>query len=87
MMTNRHTHAALLRLYQGAMQAQPVEPGDLASACDCSLPETTALLQALDRAGLVDADRLRLTMAGLCVAVSLCAAGVPASSAAPECAA
>ena len=84
MNTTGQIERALLRLHRGAMEGQPVEPQDLARACALTLDGTMALLEALDAAELVDAARLRLTMAGLCVACSLRAAGVAAPSGAPE---
>ena len=68
-MTN-HTHYTLLRaLFEMASEDQPAELPALAARLGLNCSRTLGLLDELDRAGLVDADRVRLTMSGLAHAV------------------
>jgi transcription initiation factor IIE alpha subunit len=61
-------------------RAQADEKGDifdLAQACDTSLFSILKALQKLDREGLVDARRLRLTLSGLALAAAFSRARAP----------
>lgn len=61
---------ALHVLYRLARRDRPAELATLAAALGLRCAEADRLLTELERAGLVDADRVRLTMAGLAVAVA-----------------
>ena len=61
----------LLRaLWRLAKDDEQADLGIVAELIGVSCVETDELLQALDRDGLVDAERCRLTMSGLVCAVS-----------------
>jgi hypothetical protein len=66
------THRQLLRaLYALAADDRHADLSLVASAIGASCVETDRQLAVLERAGLVDADRVRLTLVGLALAVSL----------------
>ena len=67
---NHTTHAALQVLYNLARDDQPADLSLLAEKLGVSCVQADMLLAALDRAGLVDADKVRLTLTGLTIAVS-----------------
>jgi Mn-dependent DtxR family transcriptional regulator len=65
------THSAALKLlYTLAAEDRHANLALVASELNLSCVEADRLLAELDSAGLVDAERVRLTMAGLVVAVS-----------------
>jgi hypothetical protein len=63
--------AVLTCLLARARAGQRTSVAALGRALGASLGDSHRRLVALDRAGLVDAGRVRLTLAGLAVAVSL----------------
>lgn len=63
--------AILVRLYRLARTDRPASLARLARDLQSPAPALAAELDALDRAGLVDAARVRLTLSGLCVAASI----------------
>jgi Mn-dependent DtxR family transcriptional regulator len=69
-MTQPTELTALQVLYSLAKRDEPADLWTLARALDTSCREAGSLLAALDAHGLVDARRVRLTMAGLALAVS-----------------
>lgn len=62
--------AALLVLFNLAREDEPADLSLIAARLGLSCVETDDLLSQLDRAGLVDAERVRLTLPGLAIAVS-----------------
>ena len=58
-------------LYDQARADTPATPSRVAAWLDVSLPKVMELLARLDRQGLVDAKRCRLTMKGLVLALSM----------------
>jgi Mn-dependent DtxR family transcriptional regulator len=65
------THRATLRLmYTLAAEDRHANLALIAAELQLSCVEVDRVLVELDRAGLVDADRVRLTLAGLAFAVS-----------------
>ena len=58
-------------LYDQARADVPATPSSVAPWLDVSLPKVMELLTRLDRQGLIDAKRCRLTMKGLVLAVSM----------------
>ena len=71
-MTSRSPDFAVLEhLLLLASATQPASVGLLAKRTGLRLSVTAQALADLDRAGLVDATRLRLTLPGLAVAVAL----------------
>ncbi len=70
-MINRAQQAALRVLFTMASEGCPADRFILAAELRLSDDEVDELLELLDQAGLVDARRVRLTMIGLTVAVSL----------------
>ena len=69
-MLNQPQMQALAVLYQLARQDRPADVSLVAAALGRSCVQADRLLAELDGLGLVDADRARLTMAGLALAVS-----------------
>ncbi len=66
-----HTQRLVLRaLYEMASEDQAADLPGLASRIGLSCTRTIELLDALDRQGLVDAERVRLTLIGLTLAVN-----------------
>lgn len=63
--------AVVRELYRLATQDQPADLGVLARRVGLSCVQTDRVLVLLERAGMVDADRVRLTMAGLAITVAL----------------
>ena len=57
-------------LYELARDDHPADLALVAEALGVSCVRADAILAELERAGLVDGDRVRLTMTGLVVAVS-----------------
>jgi len=70
-MSNRVMLATLQCLFEMARDDQPAELTAVAAELGLRCSELDRVLNALERADLVDAERLRLTMAGLAVAASL----------------
>jgi Mn-dependent DtxR family transcriptional regulator len=70
-MINRAQQAVLRVLFTMASEGCPADCFILAAELGLSDSEAEAVLEQLDQAGLVDARRVRLTMCGLAVAVSL----------------
>ena len=70
-MTNDLMLATVRCLFDMAREDRPAELGRLASRLALSCRQTDAILHELERAGLADAERVRLTMPGLAVAVAL----------------
>ncbi|MBI4700208.1 MAG: hypothetical protein HY744_03410 [Deltaproteobacteria bacterium] len=65
------THIAALQiLFSLARSNRPADLSVVAGRLSLSCVEADRVLEELARAGLADADRVRLTMAGLCVAVA-----------------
>ncbi len=60
----------LVALYRSASRGQFVTISSLSQRMDRDATELDALLGALDRAGYVDREQLRLTLSGLAVAVA-----------------
>jgi len=69
-MINRTQLAALQTLLALARGGCPADLSLLAAELGLSCVQTDQLLEQLQLAGLVDSDRVRLTMAGLAVAVA-----------------
>lgn len=61
----------LLALFDMVQAGESIELFSLSEACGLNLYRTLSELERLDRRGLVDSRRLRLTVSGLTVAVSL----------------
>jgi hypothetical protein len=77
-----HTHLAVLRvLFEMARDDRHADLVLIADELELSCVETDMLLDDLDRGGLLDAERARLTMAGLVLAVSQAA---PRAQPAPD---
>jgi Mn-dependent DtxR family transcriptional regulator len=78
-----HTQQTILRaLFEMASEDQPADLVSLAARVGLSCTRTAEILDALDRAQLVDADRVRLTMSGLAlaaIAMPMARAGVRAA--------
>ena len=70
-MINRAQQAVLRVLFTMASEGCPADRFLLAAELGLSDREVDVVLEQLDRAGLVDARRVRLTMIGLAVAVNL----------------
>ena len=70
-MPNRTQLRALLVLYRLARDDRPAELHALAAALGLRCAPTDGLLRELERMGLADADRVRLTLSGLALAVAL----------------
>jgi Mn-dependent DtxR family transcriptional regulator len=62
---------ALLAVYELGSAERPAHAGSVASRIGVSLADATRVLWELDRAGLLWAERCRLTMPGLALAVRL----------------
>jgi Mn-dependent DtxR family transcriptional regulator len=76
MKTNANTleplaQSALLAVYELGSAERPAHVSDVARQLAVSHTEATRLLYGLDRAGLLWAERCRLTMPGLALAVRL----------------
>ncbi len=69
-MIPRNHHAALQVLYKLARTDQPADLSLVAAELGVTCVAADQLLRALERAGLVDSERVRLTLSGLAVAVS-----------------
>lgn len=69
-MMPRNHHAALQVLYNFARHDQPADLSLLAAELGVTCVAADALLRELEQAGLVDSERVRLTLPGLAVAVS-----------------
>ena len=67
---NQTQQAALKVLFKLAREDQPADLSLIAEHLGHSCVETDRLLDDLARLGLVDPDRVRLTMSGLVLAVS-----------------
>jgi Mn-dependent DtxR family transcriptional regulator len=65
--------SALLAVHEFAASDRAAHVGNVAARLGISLNEATRLLWALDAAGLIWAERCRLSMAGLSLAVQLAA--------------
>ncbi|MEM6788859.1 MAG: helix-turn-helix domain-containing protein [Myxococcota bacterium] len=78
-MLNATKRRALRILFDFARDDQPADLALVAAALGATCAATDRLLEELARAGFVDADRVRLTMMGLTVAVST-PATVPATT-------
>lgn len=63
--------STLLAVYELGSAERPAHAGNVASKLGVSHAEATRLLWTLDRAGLVWAERCRLTLPGLALAVQL----------------
>lgn len=63
--------AIVVRLYRLARTDRPASLARLARDLQSPADELARELAILDRAGLVDAARVRLTLSGLCVAASV----------------
>jgi Mn-dependent DtxR family transcriptional regulator len=70
-MKNELFASVLHHLYQLASADSAATVIRLARATGASREEVEAALDALDRAGLVDRERVRLTMAGLTIALGV----------------
>lgn len=68
---NAAQHAILVRLYRLGRTDRPASLARLARDLQSPAESLAVELRTLDRAGLVDAARVRLTLSGLCVAASL----------------
>jgi hypothetical protein len=67
-----HYHRTVLKvLFRCANEDLPVDLAMVAQQLELSCVQSDRILEQLDQAGLIDADRVRLTMAGLAFAVSL----------------
>ena len=70
-MNDRHSIRLVLQhLYALAQHTQPASIGRIAADLDLERQTVARALLALDRAGLVDCARVRLTLPGLVVAAS-----------------
>ena len=69
-MKQRNDLTALQALYCMAARDQAADQGKLGRALGLSRSDTARMLDELDRQGLVDAARVRLTMSGLVLAVA-----------------
>ncbi len=69
-MINRTQLAALQTLFDMARQDRLADLSLLANELGLTCVQADRLLEQLHRAGLVDGDRVRLTMAGLTVAAT-----------------
>ena len=69
-MMNATQLEVLRTLYDLARDDRPADLALVASALGMSCVQVDAVLSALEHAGLVDGERVRLTMTGLAVAVS-----------------
>jgi Mn-dependent DtxR family transcriptional regulator len=78
-MTNTTQRKALHVLYNLARNDEQADLAHLAERLSVSCVEADRALAALEQAGLVDAERVRLTLAGLVIAVSSDARKVPRS--------
>ena len=65
------TQKALRLLYTLAADDRAADLGIVADMLGLSCVETDRLLMELERAGLVDAERVRLTLVGLALAVNI----------------
>ena len=66
-----HAQRNLLRaLYEMASEDRAADLPSLAGRLGISCTKTIGLLDGLERAGLVDAERVRLTLVGLSIAVA-----------------
>jgi hypothetical protein len=75
---NQPIHASVLRLlYALGRDDRRADLGLVAGELRLSCVRADRVLEELDRAGLIDAERVRLTLAGLAVAVSLPAQRAP----------
>ena len=74
-MNNTAQHAVLFALFQLAKSDRPATVIRLVAETGHGRPVVEATLRSLDRAGLADAERVRLTMQGLATAAIL---GAPA---------
>jgi len=63
--------SALLVVYELASHEQPAHVGSVAAELGISRTEAAALLRTLEAAGLLWAERCRLSMQGLAVAIRL----------------
>lgn len=70
-MTNTAHHAVLFALLDMARKDQAATVIRVMQATTLARPEVESLLGMLDRAGLVDSERVRLTLQGLAVAMTL----------------
>lgn len=68
----------LNQLFRSGQAAETPDIFDLARGCDASVLALLRALSALERAGLADARRCRLTLAGLALAAAF-TNGVPAA--------
>ncbi len=69
-MITQMQRSVLRALFELASEDQRATLGTVAEVVDLDSLKTTAILHELERAGLADAGRLRLTMMGLALAVS-----------------
>jgi DNA-binding IclR family transcriptional regulator len=70
-MPNQTYRTVLRVLYAMARDDSPADLSVVAEALGLSCVDTDRLLARLEDAGLVDADRVRLTLTGLALAVNL----------------
>lgn len=68
---NQQHRTVLKALFRMAREDRPADLSLVANELGLSCAQTDRILEQLDQAGLVDVDCVRLTMAGLAMAVSI----------------